>query len=74
MILTEIQSYIFQHKKVSLADLELHFHIDGDALRGMLHRLVRKGRVQRIEGEKCGGCHSCAEDAIEFYEWVNAQK
>ncbi len=73
MILSELQQFLAQHKKASLADLELHFRIDADALRGMLNRLIRKGRVRKMaDGKKCGGCHSCAPEAIEFYEWVNS--
>ncbi len=73
MILSELQQFLAQHKKASLADLELHFRIDADALRGMLNRLIRKGRVRKMaDGKKCGGCHSCAPEMIEFYEWVNS--
>jgi putative ferrous iron transport protein C len=73
MILSELQQFISQHKKASLADLKLHFRMDDDALRSMLNRLIRKGRVKKMEeGKKCGGCHSCADDAIEFYQWVNS--
>ncbi|ABA24882.1 conserved hypothetical protein (plasmid) [Trichormus variabilis ATCC 29413] len=71
MILSELQQFLTQHKKASLADMQLHFRMDGDALRGMLSKLIRKGRVRKMEdGKKCGGCHSCEPEAIEFYEWV----
>lgn len=70
MILTDLQKFLAQHKKASLADLQLHFRSDADALRGMLNRLIRKGRVRKMEGKKCGGCHSCAPETIEFYEWI----
>ena len=72
MILQELQQFFVIHKKVSLADLQLHFRIDADALRGMLNRLIRKGRIRKMgDSKKCGGCHSCADEAIEFYEWLN---
>jgi putative ferrous iron transport protein C len=72
MILSELQNFLSQHKKASLADMQLHFRIDGNALRGMLSKLIRKGRVRKMEdGKKCGGCHSCELEAIEFYEWVS---
>ncbi|WP_016952635.1 FeoC-like transcriptional regulator [Anabaena sp. PCC 7108] len=71
MILNELQNFLSQHKKASLADMQLHFRIDGNALRGMLSKLIRKGRVRKMEdGKKCGGCHSCDPSAIEFYEWL----
>jgi putative ferrous iron transport protein C len=73
MILSELQQFLAQHKKASLSDLILHFRIDADALRGMLNRLIRKGRVRKMaDGHKCGGCHSCSPETIEFYEWINS--
>ncbi len=75
MILSDIQQFISQNKRASLADLKLHFRMDGDALRGMLNRLMRKGRISKMaEAKKCGGCHSCADDATEIYVWVNADQ
>ncbi|MEO0968563.1 MAG: FeoC-like transcriptional regulator [Cyanobacteria bacterium J06639_18] len=74
MILKELQQFFSQHQKVSLADLQLHFRIDADALRQILNRLIRKGRIRKMEDtRKCGGCHSCADEAIEFYEWVHTK-
>ncbi|MEG4838186.1 FeoC-like transcriptional regulator [Microcoleus sp. B9-D4] len=72
MILSEIQKFIADNKRASIADLKIHFRMDGDALRGMLNRLIRKGRISKIpEAKKCGGCGSCADDATEIYVWVN---
>ena len=75
MILSEIQNFIKQQGKTSIAELEMKFKIDSSALRGMLDKLIRKGRIKKMgEGQKCGGCKSCAPDAIEFYEWVGNSK
>ena len=75
MILSEIQNFIKQQGKTSMAELEMKFKIDSSALRGMLEKLIRKGRVKKMgEGQKCGGCKSCAPEAIEFYEWVDNWK
>ena len=41
MILNELQNYLSQYKKASLADMKLHFRMDGNALRGMLNKLIR---------------------------------
>ena len=72
MILSELQQFISQNKRSSIADLKIHFRMDGDALRGMLNRLIRKGRISKMEeAKKCGGCHSCGDDATEIYVWVN---
>ncbi|GJD15168.1 hypothetical protein RIVM261_001240 [Rivularia sp. IAM M-261] len=71
MILSELQEFISSHQRVSLADLKLHFHMDTEPLRDIINRLICKGRVRKMEeGKKCSGCHSCNNDAIEFYEWV----
>lgn len=72
MILSDIQKFIADNKRASIADLKIHFRMDADALRGMLNRLIRKGRISKMaEAKKCGGCHSCADDATEIYVWVN---
>ena len=71
MILTDIQTYLGKQKRASLADLALHFRTDADALRPMLERLSRKGRVRRLDGKKCRGCTSCAPTSLEVYEWIN---
>ena len=47
------------------------FGVEPDALRGMLNRLIRKGRVRRLPSPQlCGGCRICAPEALEFYEWA----
>jgi putative ferrous iron transport protein C len=69
MVLSDLQQYLSDRKKVSMSELQLHFQISADALRDMLNRLIRKGRVQREDGKKCSSCHSCAPETIEFYEW-----
>ncbi|MEG4575975.1 FeoC-like transcriptional regulator [Microcoleus sp. N3A4] len=72
MILSELQKFIADNNRASIADLKIHFRMDGDALRGMLNRLIRKGRISKMaEAKKCGGCGSCADDATEIYVWVN---
>ncbi|MGF1480583.1 MAG: FeoC-like transcriptional regulator [Cyanophyceae cyanobacterium] len=72
MILKELQDFVLDYHRVSLAEMELHFHIDGDALRHMLNKLIYKGRVRKVPTpEKCHGCTFCNPDTIEFYEWVD---
>ncbi|MEB3884288.1 FeoC-like transcriptional regulator [Lyngbya sp. CCY1209] len=70
MILTQLQNHLKTHRRASLAELEHSLKVDADALRGMLGKLIQKGRVCKINGKACGGCHSCAPEAIEFYEWT----
>lgn len=70
MILTQLQTYLKKNRRASLAELEHSLKVDADALRGMLGKLIQKGRVCKVNGKACGGCHSCAPEAIEFYEWT----
>lgn len=74
MVLQELQSYLRQHHHASLTQLEQDLHIDVDVLRGMLDRLVRKERIRKTVGKKCGSCHSCAPETIEFYEWTGSKE
>lgn len=73
MILTELQDYVREHRRVSLEQLSLRFDIPPAALRGMLDRLARKGRVRRIDRPpSCSHCRICPDAALEFYEWADA--
>ena len=72
MILKELQEFVLDYHRVSLAEMELHFHMDGDALRQMLSKLIKKGRVRKLPiPDKCHGCTFCKPDTTEFYEWVD---
>jgi copper chaperone CopZ len=72
MILKELQNYLLNNHCVSLAEMKQHFGIDGDALRPMLDKLIKKGRVKKLPtAEKCHSCTSCDLDTLEFYEWVD---
>lgn len=71
MILKELQGFLRERKKVSIQDIKFHFRMDGNALRAMLDKLIRKGRVCRIEfTKKCAGCGCCDSETMELYEWV----
>lgn len=72
MILKELQEFVLDYHRVSLAEMELHFHMDGNALRQMLNKLIKKGRVLKVPTpDKCHGCTSCDPDTMEFYEWID---
>lgn len=74
MILKELQDFVLDYHRVSLAEMELHFHVDGDALRQMLSKLIQKERVRKVPTpEKCHGCTFCNPKMIEFYEWVDQE-
>ncbi|MGC8712395.1 MAG: FeoC-like transcriptional regulator [Leptodesmis sp.] len=72
MILQQLQIYLRTHHQASLEELAHQFKTDADALRDMLNLLIRKGRVRKLASKQCGGCHSCAPDSLELYEWVNS--
>jgi len=70
-MLRDVQSYIAQRGTVSIADLSLHFRIDSQAIKPMLTKLSRKGRIRQLPPPaKCGGCNCCEQDTLECYEWV----
>lgn len=73
MLLQQLQNHLRNHGRVSLAELEHQMKIDAETLRRMLEKLIRKGRVCKVEGKACGGCHSCRPETIEFYEWISPQ-
>jgi DNA-binding IclR family transcriptional regulator len=72
MILQQLQSYLYTHPQTSLEELVRQFQTDADALREMLNLLIRKGRVRKLTGKQCYGCHSCSPESLELYEWVNS--
>lgn len=74
MILQDIQEFIHEGHLVSLAEMEQHFHIEGQALQSMIRKLIRKGRVRQAPvPTKCHGCTFCDGHTLTFYEWVDKQ-
>ncbi len=67
----DIQEYVAKTGRVSLNQLENHFRMNGDAIRAILKKLIKKGRVKQLIQEKCHGCTCCSDDIIEFYVWNN---
>lgn len=73
MILMELQDHLRAERRASVAQLSTRFGVEPGALRGMLDRLVAKGRVRRLERPgRCSGCRICPEEELEFYEWAAA--
>jgi predicted ArsR family transcriptional regulator len=71
MILSNLGAYLKDHKRASMGDLANRFDAEPEALRGMLARLMAKGRVRRLEGAgDCGGCRKCEAFQLEIYEWT----
>lgn len=72
MILSELRSYLKEQRRVALKDMEIHFKVDADALRGMLGVWITKGNVKKLPiGTACSsGCCKCDPALTEIYEWV----
>lgn len=72
MILSELRDYIRTKNSVTLHELMIHFDVDANALRGMLAKWVKKGKLQqRAANENCGtGCCQCDPTLTELYEWL----
>ena len=72
MILSELRDYLQQKQRLSLLEMANHFDIDVDALRGMLSKWIKKGKVKRLDlGKDCGtGCCKCDPAMTELYEWI----
>lgn len=73
MILSDLRDYLKLHKRVALADLMNHFAMDADALRGMLDKWIKKGKLQKLSLESgCGtSCCKCDPTLVELYEWLD---
>ncbi|MEN8197285.1 MAG: FeoC-like transcriptional regulator [Pseudomonadota bacterium] len=71
MILSDLKSYLAEHRHVPIGDLVNHFASEPEAIRGMLEHFAHKGLVRRLDGGgTCGGCRKCDAYAFEIYEWT----
>ncbi len=73
MILSDIRTYLQQHRHVALRDLMTHFNVDAQTLRGMLDKWIRKGQLQKLPmTASCGTqCCQCDPTLTELYEWLD---
>ena len=73
MNITELKKFVFDFRRVSLAEMKLYLGIDRDTLDPMLHSLVEGGTVKRsYTAEECTTCQKCDPEEIEFYEWIES--
>ncbi|ELS00633.1 FeoC like transcriptional regulator [Xenococcus sp. PCC 7305] len=73
MNLQELQDFVFDFGRVSLAEMKICFQTNGESLRPMLDRLIQKGKVKKSPlDEKCQTCLKCESDELEFYESIES--
>jgi len=73
MIFSELRDYLQLRHRASLMDMAHHFDVDAEALRGMLGKLIAKGRIDKLPADEtpCGGCCKCDATRAEIYQWRN---
>lgn len=73
MILSDLRDFMQEKRRVTLNELVLHFQVDANALRGMLHKWISKGKIiQSPAGTNCGtSCCKCDPLLTEIYEWLD---
>lgn len=77
-MLSAIKRYLIQHRQASLADIAMHLDSPQEAVRGMLERWIRKGKVRRLRastscGSSCSSCSKCDPALTEFYQWIESE-
>lgn len=71
MILSDLKSYLAEHRHVPIGDLVNRFGSDPAAIRGMLEHFAARGLVRRLDGGgMCGGCRKCDAYELEIYQWT----
>lgn len=73
MILADIKTYLQERGRAPLSDIALHLKSDPDAVRGMLERWIRKGKVRKLLARaSCNSsCKVCDPSTTEIYEWLD---
>lgn len=71
-MLSAIKRYLIQRRQATLADIAMHLDSPQEAVRGMLERWIRKGKVRRLQATaSCGSsCRKCDPALTEFYQWI----
>jgi len=69
MIFAEVQRLLAEHQRLALHEMAQALGVEREALRGMLERLERAGRVRRLpSGSPCaGGCSQCNPFQVELW-------
>ena len=74
MNLQELQEFVRDFERVSIAEMKLYLQIDRQSLNLLLERLIHQGIVRKsATAEECATCQKkCDNEEIEFYEWVSS--
>lgn len=74
MTLSDLKAYLVDRKRVSLAEIAIHFDTSQSAVRPMLDKWISKGRLRQVEAAgscgKTGSSCSCCEKPAEVFEWT----
>lgn len=70
-MLSDLRSYLQAHGRAPLTDIALHLQMEPDAVRPLIEKWQRKGKIIKLEGDdNCGGgCNKCDPETIEIYQW-----
>lgn len=81
MILLKLKSYIKQHQRVTLNDIQTHFDLSEEAAQGLLQPLLQQGYVlEATTPSSCQSqtCHTnCAHSTqapTTIYQWSPSPK
>ncbi|MEL7008406.1 MAG: FeoC-like transcriptional regulator [Cyanobacteria bacterium J06629_2] len=73
MNLQELQEFVRDFQRVSIAEMKLYLGIDRQTLNPLLEGLMQQGTVKRsYTSKECSTCQKCDTEEIEFYEWIAA--
>lgn len=72
MTLSDLRSYLQEHKQASLADLAMHFHSDPTAVEAAMQTWIKKGKAEMMIAEpECGAsCCQCKKELVTIYRWL----
>ena len=70
-MLSELRSYLQSHGRAPLSDIALHLQMDPDAVRPLLEKWQRKGKVIKLDSNNScdSGCQKCDPETVEIYQW-----
>lgn len=73
MNLTDLKTYLREHKRASLTDIAYHFNSEPRVIAKMLEHWVRKGKVQHLAQPPISCQKGCCEcPVVDIYVWIEA--